>query len=246
MTAFRLCCAVSALLAGVAALLYLCLKGPAPAVGPADPGWFEDVNAEVGLDFVHDAGPDRRPYFMPQIIGSGAALFDFDGDGRLDIYLLQNGGPERAAQPALPPDARRHVRGRQRRLRPGLRRLQHGRGRRRRQQRRPARRARHPSTAASGCSSTTATASSRDVTEEAGLDNPALGHLGRLRRLRPRRLARPRRRQLRRLRPVLALHRRRTGRRTTAAPSTFTGTRHPAVPQPRAGAGRRGACASRT
>ena len=31
---------------------------------------------------------------MPQIIGSGVALFDFDGDGRLDIYLLTNGGPD--------------------------------------------------------------------------------------------------------------------------------------------------------
>src|SRR5207244_4592712 len=30
---------------------------------------------------------------MPQIMGSGAALFDFDNDGRLDIYLLENGGP---------------------------------------------------------------------------------------------------------------------------------------------------------
>jgi hypothetical protein len=30
---------------------------------------------------------------MPQAIGSGAALFDFDNDGRLDIYLIQNGGP---------------------------------------------------------------------------------------------------------------------------------------------------------
>ena len=35
----------------------------------------------------------RGDYFMPQIMGSGAALFDFDNDGRLDIYLLQNGGP---------------------------------------------------------------------------------------------------------------------------------------------------------
>jgi hypothetical protein len=29
---------------------------------------------------------------MPQLLGSGAALFDFDNDGRLDIYLIQNGG----------------------------------------------------------------------------------------------------------------------------------------------------------
>src|SRR4051794_40144947 len=60
---------------------------------PAAP-WFEDVTAEVGLDFTHDAGPVDQRYFMPQIVGSGAALFDFDGDGRLDIYLLNNGGPK--------------------------------------------------------------------------------------------------------------------------------------------------------
>jgi hypothetical protein len=59
---------------------------------PAKPGWFRDVTEEVGLDFVHDAGPTGR-YFMPQIMGSGAALFDFDGDGLLDIYLVNNGGP---------------------------------------------------------------------------------------------------------------------------------------------------------
>jgi hypothetical protein len=31
---------------------------------------------------------------LPQVIGSGAALFDFDNDGRLDVYLLTNGGPQ--------------------------------------------------------------------------------------------------------------------------------------------------------
>ncbi|HTU22093.1 MAG TPA: CRTAC1 family protein [Gemmataceae bacterium] len=62
---------------------------------PAPP-WFADVTEAVGLDFVHDAGP-VGDFFMPQQIGSGAALFDFDGDGRLDIYLLQNGGPKGAA-----------------------------------------------------------------------------------------------------------------------------------------------------
>jgi hypothetical protein len=64
-------------------------RAPAPA-GP--PPWFEDVTDKVGLDFVHDAGPTGS-YFLPQIMGSGAALFDFDNDGRLDIYLLQGAGP---------------------------------------------------------------------------------------------------------------------------------------------------------
>jgi hypothetical protein len=31
---------------------------------------------------------------MPETFGSGTAVFDFDGDGRLDLYLLTNGGPK--------------------------------------------------------------------------------------------------------------------------------------------------------
>jgi hypothetical protein len=57
-----------------------------------EPAWFRDVTAESGLDFVHDAGPTGT-YFLPQIVGSGAALIDFDGDGLFDLYLLTNGGP---------------------------------------------------------------------------------------------------------------------------------------------------------
>jgi hypothetical protein len=59
------------------------------ATGPV---WFEDVTEKVGLKFVHDVGTVGQ-YHMPEQVGSGAALFDFDGDGRLDILLLQNGGP---------------------------------------------------------------------------------------------------------------------------------------------------------
>jgi hypothetical protein len=83
------------------ALALLVISGPGcqdTSAGRAEvrrnvgPPWFEDVTDKVGLDFVHDCGPIGT-YFMPQQVGSGAALFDFDNDGRLDIYLLQNGGP---------------------------------------------------------------------------------------------------------------------------------------------------------
>jgi hypothetical protein len=67
---------------------------PSPAEDtPAGPAWFEEVTDAAGLNFVHQAGPTGK-FFFPQIAGSGAALFDFDGDGRLDLYLVQNAGPE--------------------------------------------------------------------------------------------------------------------------------------------------------
>lgn len=59
---------------------------------PDGPAWFEDVTDRLGLDFTHDPGPDGT-YFMPQCMGSGCALCDLDGDGRPDILLLQNAGP---------------------------------------------------------------------------------------------------------------------------------------------------------
>src|SRR3954464_13986984 len=67
---------------------------PKPEEPPSseDPVWFRDETAQVGLDFVHSAGAFGR-YFMPPLLGSGAALLDFDNDGRFDLYFVQNGGP---------------------------------------------------------------------------------------------------------------------------------------------------------
>ncbi len=73
-------------------LLGVGCRPPPAAEGPSAPPWFRDVTEECGLRFVHDAGPTGA-YFMPQIMGSGAALLDFDNDGQLDVYLIQNAGP---------------------------------------------------------------------------------------------------------------------------------------------------------
>ncbi|MFM7149157.1 MAG: CRTAC1 family protein [Gemmataceae bacterium] len=77
------------------AFLGACQRTP-PASTPNDealPNWFEDATERSGIAFVHDAGPIDGQFFMPQIVGSGAAFIDVDGDGLLDLYLLNNGGP---------------------------------------------------------------------------------------------------------------------------------------------------------
>ncbi len=56
------------------------------------PVLFEEITAAAGIQFIHDSSAQGE-YFLPEQVGSGTALFDFDNDGRLDIYLVQCGGP---------------------------------------------------------------------------------------------------------------------------------------------------------
>jgi hypothetical protein len=54
----------------------------------ADAVGFRDVAADAGLRFQHVNGASGR-YHLPEIMGAGGALFDFDGDGDLDVLVLQ-------------------------------------------------------------------------------------------------------------------------------------------------------------
>ena len=62
------------------------------------PEWFADITTASGLSFTHVAGTN---YFMPDQVGSGVALFDFDNDGRLDVYFVQDGGTNSTARNQL-------------------------------------------------------------------------------------------------------------------------------------------------
>jgi enediyne biosynthesis protein E4 len=56
---------------------------------------FVDATVESGLTFSHFTGAFGEKY-MPETVGSGGCLFDYDGDGDLDIFLVNgNHWPER-------------------------------------------------------------------------------------------------------------------------------------------------------
>jgi enediyne biosynthesis protein E4 len=70
-------------------------NGQSPAVQPTSAALhaiqLHDALNETGIDFVHTDGSSGRRYIV-ETVSAGLALFDYDGDGLIDIYFV-NGAP---------------------------------------------------------------------------------------------------------------------------------------------------------
>jgi enediyne biosynthesis protein E4 len=86
------CCALS--VAGSQQKLEPDKKSPSPSASI-----FRDVAAQSGLRFQHYNGMTGK-FYLPEITGSGGALFDFDNDGDLDVFLVQGNVLEPNTKPA--------------------------------------------------------------------------------------------------------------------------------------------------
>jgi hypothetical protein len=51
---------------------------------------FTDVAAEAGITFRHTSGRSGR-FYLPETFGAGCAFLDYNGDGRLDVFLVNSG-----------------------------------------------------------------------------------------------------------------------------------------------------------
>jgi hypothetical protein len=90
--------------------------GPAAAATASAPAgeWFVDRAKEAGLDFVHFNGMSGSQYYAEHM-GPGVALFDYDNDGDLDVFVPQGqmlGTGKKLEQALYPPKGPLPLKGR--------------------------------------------------------------------------------------------------------------------------------------
>ncbi len=77
-------------------LLVSC-KSTAPHGAPL----FEDVAQKSGIDFWQYSGATGE-YLLPEMVGSGAAMLDYDNDGDMDVFLVQGYPSDPQGKPLVP------------------------------------------------------------------------------------------------------------------------------------------------
>src|SRR6266566_668263 len=90
---------------GTLSILVFCLRsGSADRPSPTN-RWptFVDVAQESGLHFLHRSSATSNKYLV-ETMGSGVGLLDYDGDGYLDIFLLNGAKIETEMKPGMSPD----------------------------------------------------------------------------------------------------------------------------------------------
>jgi hypothetical protein len=61
--------------------------------------WFEEVAAKAGIDFHYQSGHRPGRFYIPEIMGGGVGLLDYNNDGLLDVYCVQGGSLYPDAKP---------------------------------------------------------------------------------------------------------------------------------------------------
>jgi hypothetical protein len=77
-------------------------KGGSHQSAKAQAPLFVDATDSASLKFVHINGESGQ-YYMPEQIGAGVALFDYDNDDDLDVFLVQGGPAFAEATAGRPP-----------------------------------------------------------------------------------------------------------------------------------------------
>ena len=75
----------------------LAAAGLFSVAGGAPAHLFKDVTREAGIGFQHHSAPEKR--YIVESMSGGVALLDFDGDGLLDVYLVDSLTVETARDP---------------------------------------------------------------------------------------------------------------------------------------------------